>query len=227
MTYLPRMRVLRGDEHPASSMESNRKLARDFEVVANVHDNQTLMRAARDLKPDVVVMDVATSARDGFKVAKEIIRSLPQTKVIFKTSKHTCRSCAERGLVTAIHSCGFGPRRARGLANAGHFPMKAAPLAPPACDGEAELNITPELLNPSAAKDLTPREFEVLALLACGASMKGIAHQLGITYRTVTFHKYRMMKRLGIKTNAGIMHYAIRRDVADAYRRPAERAACA
>ena len=60
----------------------------------------------------------------------------------------------------------------------------------------------------------TDREYEVLALLAAGHPMKQIAHRLGITYRTVTFHKYRMMEKLGIKTNAGLMTYALRGNLA-------------
>jgi DNA-binding NarL/FixJ family response regulator len=56
---------------------------------------------------------------------------------------------------------------------------------------------------------LTSREREVLELLANGLAMKVIAHRLGITYRTVAFHKYKMMQRLGIRTNAGLTTYAL------------------
>jgi DNA-binding NarL/FixJ family response regulator len=61
-----------------------------------------------------------------------------------------------------------------------------------------------------ASPELTVREREVLALLATGHAMKVIAHRLGITYRTVAFHKYKMMQRLGIRTNAGLTTYALR-----------------
>jgi DNA-binding CsgD family transcriptional regulator len=61
--------------------------------------------------------------------------------------------------------------------------------------------------------ELTKREYEVLALLSAGYPMKQIAYRLGITYRTVTFHKYRMMQRLGINTNAGLVHYAVKNGV--------------
>jgi DNA-binding CsgD family transcriptional regulator len=61
--------------------------------------------------------------------------------------------------------------------------------------------------------DLTGREYEVLALLAVGYPMKQVAYLLGITYRTVTFHKYRMMERLGVRTNAGLMHYALKNGI--------------
>ena len=60
---------------------------------------------------------------------------------------------------------------------------------------------------------LTDRENEVLGLLAAGYPMKRIAHRLGITYRTVTFHKYRMMEKLGIGTNAGLVTYALERNI--------------
>ena len=59
------------------------------------------------------------------------------------------------------------------------------------------------------AAGLTSREREVLELLANGCAMKVIAYRLGITYRTVAFHKYKMMQRLGIRTNAGLTTYAL------------------
>ena len=65
----------------------------------------------------------------------------------------------------------------------------------------------------SPSGGLTDRENEVLGLLAAGYPMKRIAHQLGITYRTVTFHKYRMMEKLGIGTNAGLVTYALERNI--------------
>ena len=77
-------------------------------------------------------------------------------------------------------------------------------------DARSSAARTQEVASP---QELTGREYEVLALLAAGYPMKQIAYRLGITYRTVTFHKYRMMQRLGIRTNAGLMHYAIRNSV--------------
>jgi DNA-binding NarL/FixJ family response regulator len=207
-------RVLRADDHGPSSIEFDQKLAPNFEVVANVRDNQALIRAALDLKPDVIIVDMGMSAQDGFKAVKEIVRCLPQTRVIFQASWAACRCCAERALASTIGTCGFVTRRAaaRGLSNAIRLALEAGRPSP-TCAADRTSTTTLEMPNPSAAEELTRREFEVLALLAGGVSMKGIAHQLGITYRTVTFHKYRMMKRLGIKTNAGIMHYAINRGV--------------
>ena len=71
--------------------------------------------------------------------------------------------------------------------------------------------------NTPSSQALTHREYEVLALLAAGHPMKRIAYRLGITYRNVTFHKYRMMERLGIKTNAGLMSYALKRNISESF----------
>jgi len=62
----------------------------------------------------------------------------------------------------------------------------------------------------ASSRELSNREYEVLALLAAGYPMKQIASRLGITYRTVTFHKYHMMEKLGITTTAGLMSYAFK-----------------
>jgi len=61
----------------------------------------------------------------------------------------------------------------------------------------------------SSSRTLTRRQYEVLALLAAGHPMKDVAYRLGITYRTVTFHKYTTMQRLGITTNAALIAYAL------------------
>ena len=62
-----------------------------------------------------------------------------------------------------------------------------------------------------SAELLTDRQYEVLALLAGGYPMKAVARRLGITYRTLTFHKYRTMQKLGITTNAGLIAYGLAR----------------
>ena len=83
----------------------------------------------------------------------------------------------------------------------------ATRLAKSAASAAAETDDRPERLSEA----LTMRQHEVLALLAAGYPMKAVARRLGITYRTVTFHKYRTMQRLGISTNAGLIAYALTR----------------
>jgi DNA-binding NarL/FixJ family response regulator len=67
----------------------------------------------------------------------------------------------------------------------------------------------------ASSRELSNREYEVLALLAAGYPMKQIASRLGITYRTVTFHKYRMMEKLRITTTAGLMSYGLKKNISE------------
>ena len=65
----------------------------------------------------------------------------------------------------------------------------------------------------ASLRELSNRQYEVLALLAAGFPMKEVAYRLGITYRTATFHKHKMMERLGISSMAGLMSYALKRNI--------------
>jgi DNA-binding CsgD family transcriptional regulator len=82
-----------------------------------------------------------------------------------------------------------------------------------------------EELMPS--QDLTRREYQVLALLAAGYPMKQIAYRLGITYRTVTFHKYRAMQRLAVRSNAGLLSFALRNNILESVEPDAKRSTAA
>jgi DNA-binding NarL/FixJ family response regulator len=171
-------------------------LTLEFDLVRVVYDADTLLREALRLRPDLVVIEAELSLRDEFRATREIMRRLPDTKIIHHA---TDGDAAEP---TAADD-------ARG---------EAAPCAPLAQAVRLAASRCPPLVpepfapasSPDASSELTVREREVLALLATGHAMKVIAHRLGITYRTVAFHKYKMMHRLGIRTNAGLTTYALR-----------------
>jgi DNA-binding NarL/FixJ family response regulator len=157
----------------------------EFDVVSVVYDADTLLCEALRLEPDLVVVEAAVSLRDEFRATREIMRRLPRTKIIHHATQadDECEGeDAESTFSQALRLAGA----ARGCsADAGGAP---------------------------ASQDLaglTTREREVLELLANGCAMKVIAYRLGITYRTVAFHKYKMMQRLGIRTNAGLTTYAL------------------
>jgi DNA-binding CsgD family transcriptional regulator len=140
--------------------------------------------------------------RGGFAVVKELLRELSDTCIVVCPAAETSRPASG-----AIPS-----KRASALFVLGRV------LAPKVGDdlGPADNPIrpkSPEIASKAPASDrsdLTPREHEILDLLARGHPMKQIAYRLGITYRTVLFHKYKMMGRLGIRTNAALMAYALR-----------------
>ena len=184
-----------------------------FEVVATVRDTQALRRAAVRLKPDIILIDAAMAVQDEFRVVGEIARLLPHTRIVLHPDDAGCGSAAEdssgvaaaaRGMIKAMPDC--DPPDAIKLT------PKPDKLDTPAAGARLFRAMPPP--GTSSSQGPTDREYQVLALLAAGYPMKLIARRLGITYRTVTFHKYRMMERLGITTNAGLMTYALKGNLA-------------
>ncbi len=211
-----KQRVLIADDHAASTDRIKAVLPPQFEVVATVRsdDYQALSPTALKLKPDIVLIDIAMAIEDGFQAVKEIVQHLPHTRIVFYPNEGGSRSYAaaetSSGVISALGACGFVTKGAAecGCSDAIRVAPKLDSYGTPATRSASVRAL-------QASQELTDREYEVLALLAAGHPMKRIAYRLGITYRTVTFHKYRMMARLGIKTNAGLMTYALRSNLAE------------
>jgi DNA-binding NarL/FixJ family response regulator len=172
-------------------------LTLEFDLVRVVYDVDTLLREALRLRPDLVVIEAELSLRDEFRATREIMRRLPDTKIIHHA---TDADAAATDMAGDDESAGDAATPSEPLASAVRL---AASRCPP-------LVPVPSPPSQDEGPELTVREREVLQLLATGHAMKVIAHRLGITYRTVAFHKYKMMQRLGIRTNAGLTTYALR-----------------
>jgi DNA-binding NarL/FixJ family response regulator len=174
-------------------------LTLEFDLVRVVYDADTLLREALRLRPDLVVIEAELSLRDEFRATREIMRHLPDTKIIHHATDADATDAtgiaADDEIADTAVPCEPLAQAVR-LAASRCPPLVPAPFASPVPQG--------------SSPELTTREREVLQLLATGHAMKVIAHRLGITYRTVAFHKYKMMQRLGIRTNAGLTTYALR-----------------
>jgi DNA-binding NarL/FixJ family response regulator len=215
-----RVRVLIADDQAPSTARIKKMVAPNFEVVGTVHERgeQTLSQALA-LKPDVILINIAVVIEDCFETVKKIFEQLPLTRVIFHQYESGYRSCAAnvsldgasilgRRSRISLSECAFSDAIHLELKPKGHRTLVADQAS--GCASQ-----TPE----PSSRELTDREYEVLALLAAGHPMKRIAYRLGITYRTVTFHKYRMMERLGITTNAGLVGYALKRNISEHFGR--------
>jgi DNA-binding NarL/FixJ family response regulator len=174
-------------------------LTLEFDLVRVVYDADTLLREALRLRPDLVVIEAELSLRDEFRATREIMRRLPDTKIIHHATDGDAPDAM--GVAANDEAGDAADAPCAPLARAVRLAASQCPPLVPAPFASASQEASPEL---------TVREREVLALLATGHAMKVIAHRLGITYRTVAFHKYKMMQRLGIRTNAGLTTYALR-----------------
>src|SRR5258708_4929815 len=202
-------RIMLADDH-TMLVEAFRKLLEPHcEIVGTVTDGRALLETAPQLKPAVIIVDIAMPLMNGLEAGLRLKELMPTLKLIFLTmnedpelameamrsgaSGYLLKSSAASELIRAIEMALKGktyvtPKIARGMQ-------------------KAFIN------NPGSKprdRTLTPRQREVVLLLAEGNSMKEIASVLHVTPRTVAFHKYRVMEELNLKTTAELIQFAIK-----------------
>jgi DNA-binding NarL/FixJ family response regulator len=203
-------RVLLADDHALLLGAFEKLLATECEVVGLASDGRALVAAAEALKPDLIVLDIAMPLLNGLEAGRQIKRKLPDVKLVFLTmnedpelaaeafrsgaSAYLLKRSAASELTTAIREVMNGQSYVTPLITSG----MVGSLLKKKDSGEA---------------DLTPRQREVLQLLAEGHSMKEVASLLNLTPRTVAFHKYEMMKRLNVNSTAELIQYAVKRHI--------------
>jgi DNA-binding NarL/FixJ family response regulator len=203
-------RVLLADDHLLVAEALKSLLSPDFDLVGVVEDGLALLEAVKGLRPDVIVADVTMPRLNGIDALVHLRQGGDQTPVVFLTM-HRNAAFARRALEAG--ASGFV------LKHSASVELIAAIRA--ALQGRTYLTpqLTGEVLEamkqgPDQGGDpissLTPRQREVLQLLAEGRSAKEIAASLAISARTVEFHKYQMMETLGLHSNAELIHFAIK-----------------
>jgi DNA-binding NarL/FixJ family response regulator len=206
---LSRPRVLLADDHQMLVDALKPILEPRCEVVGAVSDGRELLKAAARLQPDVVVLDIAMPLLNGLDAARHLKATMPKAKLIFMTMNE------DPDLVGEAFRAGasaFLLKQAAAfeLMDAIERVLKGGSyVTPRASEGQAKIS----LRDPRAREHVTeptPRQREVIQLLAEGCSMKEVASILRITKRTVAAHKYAVMDLLQLKTNADLVQYAIR-----------------
>ena len=210
MSLAPRPRVLLADDHLLVAEALKSLLTPEFDLVGVVEDGRALVEAAGRLKPDVIVADISMPNLNGIDALIHLRELGNRVPVVFLTM-HRDVTFARRALDAG--ASGFV------LKHSASIELVVAIRA--ALEGKTY--ITPQLAGeildamrrgPNQSADpvvaLTPRQREVLQLLAEGRLAKEIASSLAISTRTVEFHKYQMMEELGLRTNAELIHFAIK-----------------
>jgi DNA-binding NarL/FixJ family response regulator len=208
-------RLLVADDHELLLDGLRRLLEPDFELVGVVKDGRAAVSAYEQLRPDALLLDIGMQGLNGIEAARQISRQFPDARLIFVTMQtdrayveeafragalgYVVKQSAAAELLDAIKSVLRGRRYLSARIAAA---MDAA--APPA-SGEATSNF---------GGRLTPRQREVLQLVAEGHSMKEIARILDISVRTVEFHKNGLIQQLGMRTVAQLTRYAMDQKIA-------------
>jgi len=205
-----RPRLLLADDHLMMAEALKSLLAGEYELVGVVEDGGAMIEAARTLQPDVIVADVTMPRLNGIGALVRLRQEGIRVPVVFLTM-HRDVSFARRALEAGASGFVLKHSASVELVLAIRAALDGNTYLTPALAGEVleAMNEGPQRGHDPVAS-LTPRQLEVLQLLAEGRSAKEIASSLSISSRTVEFHKYQMMETLGLHTGAELIHFAIK-----------------
>jgi DNA-binding NarL/FixJ family response regulator len=209
---MSRPRVLLADDHRVVSEGLKHLLAEDFELVGMVQDGRALVAEAKKLKPDVIVADITMPHLNGIDAMIQLRKDNAGIKVVFLTM-HQDPAYARRALDAG--ALGFVVKHSAPaeLVMAIQAAMKGQTFVTPALAGDILRQPTSGSQAVGESSKLTPRQREILRLLAAGRSAKEVAAVLDISPRTVEFHKYQIMEMHSLHNNAELIHFAIKHGI--------------
>jgi two-component system response regulator NreC len=182
----------------------------DMEVIGEAGNGQAAIESARELGPDIIIMDVSMPKMNGLQATEKLKRDLPHVKVLALT-RHTDTGFLQQlfragasGYVLKQSTSDELMRAVRAIAAGGNYLDPA--ITRKVIKGYASRKAA---LNEDIADSLTGREEEVLRLIAWGYSNKEIAAKLNISVKTVEAHKTNLMKKLNLHSRIDIVRYAL------------------
>lgn len=206
---MTRTKVLLADDHTIVAEGLASLLEPEYELVGRVQNGRDLLSAVSELSPDVIVTDISMPLLNGIEALRQLKKMNSDVRVIFLTVHADVTYVTE-----ALRAGALGYVLKQSAAEELRSAIRAV--------HEGRTYVTPLIArdiddlseaDESLAVVLTPREREVLQLLAEGRAVKEIASVLGISPRTVEFHKYNVMEKLGLRTTAELTQYAIKHGI--------------
>jgi DNA-binding NarL/FixJ family response regulator len=204
-----RPKVILADDHAMLLAAFEKLLAPACDVVGTFTDGRAVVEAAERLRPDVLVLDISMPVLNGMDVCRQLRPVLPRARWIFLTVNEDA-DCAVEAFRLGASAYLLKASAVSELFAAIQMAARGERFVTPLLSRGASLE---QFLKTSAApgaNELTSRQRQVLRLLADGRAMKQVADELKVTPRTVAFHKYTLMKQLGVKTNAGLFRAAVK-----------------
>ena len=201
------IRILLVDDHSVVRQGLRMFLGLDpeLEVIGEAQDGAEALRMARELKPDVVLMDLLMPVMDGITATTAIRREMPDVEVLALTSV-----LEDASVVGAVRAGAIGYLLKDTQADELCRAIKAAAGGQVQLSPKAAARLMREVRAPESPETLTDRETEVLRLLAQGQSNKEIAHTLNIGEKTVKTHVSNVLGKLGVQSRTQAALYAVR-----------------
>ncbi len=212
---MKKVRVLLADDHRMVVEGLKRLLESEFALAGVVENGRALLAAARELLPDVIVSDITMPELNGIEALEELKKINPDVRLVFLTM-HDNIAYARRALDAGAMGYVLKHAAPEELIMAVRAAYAGQTFVSPAIAGElmkAMRDGHATAVDP--VRKLTLRQREILRLLADGHSAKVIAARLGISARTVEFHKYSMMELLGVSSSADLIRFALRSGVSE------------
>jgi len=187
----------------------------DLTVIGEANDGREALAMADKLKPDVVVMDIGMPSLNGIEACRQIHHALPQTQVVM-LSMHSDEGYVLRALKAGARGYLLKDSAEADLANAIRAVVAGKSFFSPAV-GKVLLEDYMRKLERTGAEDsfdlLSPREREVLQLVAEGKSSKEVANLLGLSVYTIETHRAKVMQKLNLHNIPELILYAVRKGV--------------
>lgn len=200
------------DAHRIFAAGLSKLLSAKFKILSTVADGRSLVDATQRFHPDLVLAEVSLPLMNGLEAIYRIRRALPSMRIVCISSNSEddiIRECFRRGASGFIPKTASTTELVHALYRVLHGDIYLSHQLPQA----AQLFSDFASVATEEEEGLTERQIEVLQLLAEGKTMKEVAAVLNLTTRTVAFHKYRLMSRLNLNTNAEITQYALQHRV--------------
>lgn len=210
---MSRPRIVLADDHRVFAEGLKSLLEDEYDVVGIAEDGEQLIDVVEELEPDLVITDVSMPKLNGLEAVQRLLESRSRMKVILLTMHE------DVGLATSAIRAGASGyllkhARAEDVLRAIEEVLEGGVCVSPPM-GEAVMRAL--TAGPATGREekpeLTERQTEILDLLVRGLSAKEIATRLHISPRTVEFHKYQAMERVGVTTSAELIAYAVMKGI--------------
>jgi DNA-binding NarL/FixJ family response regulator len=215
---LRKLRILIADDHALLRRGTRTILQarRGWKIVGEAANGREALEKTLRLKPDVTILDISMPELDGVEVTRQIRKSLPDVKVLVLT-RHESDQMIRRALEAGANGyllksdlVDHLPKAVKAVAdNKGFLTPRISEII---LKGFINAGNKPDE-EMRAGVRITPRELEIIRLLAAGKSNKEVSTQLGITVRTVETHRSKIMLKLGLHSLAELIHYAMRNEI--------------
>ena len=196
-------KVLLADDHHLI-LDALREMMKDHFDVVTVDNGQSFMQEVDGFNPDVAVLDVSMPGSDGFVTARKALERRPELPIVF-LSMYSDSSYRDQAALVGAKAYLSKRAPAQEVIAAIQAVLEGTSMLTPR-DGSASAT--------NGRGELTPRQREVLRLIALGCSAKEIANQLNISVRTAEFHRAAIMQRLALHSTAQMTRYAIANEIA-------------